>query len=127
MAYKETLEKVLGIEPAYETFTSKNADGEWRDYIRVSPKPSVSLTIAILYNRPMTEEEVDSSDWIRKYALTWAKEQLGRIRSKYASVPGPTGEMQLDGQQLIQEAQQERQALDESAILRGPPLTFDIG
>ena len=127
MAYKETLEMTLGIGPQYELFTQKNADGEWRDYIRLSPKPSVSLQIGVLYNRPMTEEEVDSSDWIRKYALTWAKEQLGRIRSKYASVPGPTGEMQLDGQQLIQEAKEERAALDESVILRGPPLTFDIG
>lgn len=127
MSYKETLEYTLGILPTYEFFTSKNADGEWRDYIRLSPKPSIPLKIGILYNRPMTEEEVDSSTWIRKYALTWAKEQLGRIRSKYASVPGPTGEMQLDGQQLIQEAQQERESLDQSVILRGPPLTFSLG
>lgn len=127
MAYKETLEKTLGIEPTYETFTQKNKNGEWRDYLRISPKPSVSLQVGILYNRPMTEEEVDSAVWIRKYALTWSKEQLGRIRSKFASVPGPTGEMQLDGQQLISEAQQERQSLEESLILKGPPLTFQIG
>ncbi|MFW6028961.1 MAG: hypothetical protein ACOCRO_01765 [Halanaerobiales bacterium] len=127
MAYKETLELTLGIGPQYELFTQKNKEGEWRDYIRLSPKPSVSLQIGVLYNRPMTEEEVDSSTWIRKYALTWAKEQLGRIRSKFASVPGPTGEMQLDGQQLITEAQQERESLDQSVIQRGPPLTFDIG
>lgn len=127
MAYKETLEMTLGISPTYEFFTSKNSNGEWRDYIRISPKPSVSLQIGILYNRPMTEEEVDSATWIRKYALTWAKEQLGRIRSKYTSIPGPTGEMQMDGQQLISEAQQERQALEESVISKGPPLTFDVG
>jgi hypothetical protein len=98
-----------------------------RDFIRIYPRPNIGLKIAILYARALTEEEVDASTWIRKYALTWAKEQLGRIRSKFASVPGPTGEAQLDGQQLISEAQQEREGLEQSVINRGEPLSFSIG
>ena len=75
----------------------------------------------------MTEEEVDSVEWIHKYSLAWAKEFLGRIRSKYGSVPGPTGEMQLDGATLLQEAQMEKEKLEESVILRGQPLGFLVG
>lgn len=127
MAYKETMERSLGIVPSYEFVSHDDGTGNMRDFIRIYPKPSIGLKVAILYARPMTEEEIDSSTWIRKYALTWAKEQLGRIRSKFASVPGPTGEAQLDGQQLISEAQQEREQLEQSAVNRGEPLSFTMG
>jgi len=43
--------------------------------------------------------------WIKEYTLACAKETLGNIRSKYASVPIPNAEVQLDGTTLRQEAQ----------------------
>ena len=56
-------------------------------------------------------------------ALSYAKEMLGRIRSKYASPPGPGGGIQLDGQQLLQEAKEERQKWFEDLIYKfGEPL-----
>lgn len=127
MAYRETMETTLGIRPTYEFVSGVNKDGETRDYIRVHPKPSMAISVAILHNAPMTEEEIDNKQWIRKYALTWAKEMLGRIRSKYGSVPSPTGEMQLDGQTLLQEAMQDRQSLEESLLMRSEPLGFTTG
>ena len=129
MSYKETFERVLGIFPTYEFIShdEEGVPGVRRDFMRIYPRPDGAMTIAIKYSQPLTEEEVDAEVWIRKYSLTWAKEKLGRVRSKYASIPSPTGEMSLDGQQLISEAQTEREALELTVIGRGEPLAFTTG
>ena len=52
--------------------------------------------------------------WIRKYTLALAKELLGIIRSKYATMPLPNGEVALDGEALKAEGREEKvQLLDE--------------
>ena len=126
IAYKETMERTLGIAPSYE-FLSRIVNGQVEEYIRIYPKPSIGMKLGIKYNRMISEVETDSAMWIRKYALTWAKEKLGRVRSKYASVPGPTGEMQLDGSTLLSEAATEREALLLEIISLGEPLAFSTG
>lgn len=49
--------------------------------------------------------------WIRKYFLALCKETLGLIRQKYSTLPIPGAEVSLDGAELRQEAQQEKEAL----------------
>jgi hypothetical protein len=49
--------------------------------------------------------------WIRKYFLACCKETLGLVRQKYQQIPIPGGEVTLDGAELRQEAQQEKEAL----------------
>ncbi len=49
--------------------------------------------------------------WIRKYGLALVKELLGSIRSKYASVPIPNGETNLDGDTLRNESAAEKETL----------------
>ena len=49
--------------------------------------------------------------WIRKYFLACCKETLGIVRQKYQQIPIPGGEVTLDGAELRQEAQQEKEAL----------------
>jgi len=127
MAYKETMETTLGIGPAYELLSAQDENGDWRDMIRLSPRPDGNVSLGLLVSRPLLEEEIDSTEWIHKYALAWAKEFLGRVRSKFGSVPGPTGEMSLDGPTLLSEAQQEKEKLEESVMLRGTPLGFMVG
>jgi hypothetical protein len=51
-------------------------------------------------------------------ALSYAKEILGRVRSKYRNPPGPGGGMQLDGEALIQEAKEEREKWKEELLTR---------
>lgn len=126
ISYKETMERTLGIAPSYE-FLSRIVNGQVEEYLRIYPKPSGGMKLGIKYNRMISEGETDSATWIRKYALTWAKEKLGRVRSKYASVPGPTGEMQLDGSTLLSEAATEREALLTEIISLGEPLSFSTG
>ena len=58
----------------------------------------------IVYN------EVNSMgrNWIRKYTLALSKELLGIIRSKYASLPLPNGEVSMDGEALKSEGREEK-------------------
>ena len=52
--------------------------------------------------------------WIREYFLACCKETLGQIRSKYQTIPIPDGETTLNGPELIQAAQTEKEALLEN-------------
>ena len=49
--------------------------------------------------------------WIRKYTIALTKELLGGIRSKYASIPIPGGEVSVDGDTLRTEAASEKEIL----------------
>ena len=58
----------------------------------------------------ITYSEINSTgrQWIRKYTLALAKELLGIIRSKYAAMPLPNGEVSLDGDALKAEGREEK-------------------
>lgn len=49
--------------------------------------------------------------WIRRFALSLAKETLGQVRSKLASIPIPGNEVTLNGPALVSEAKEEQSAL----------------
>jgi len=51
--------------------------------------------------------------WIRRYTLSLCKELLGIVRSKFASLPIPNAEVQLNGESLKQEGREEQQQLVE--------------
>lgn len=55
-----------------------------------------------------------SRRWIYKYALEIARHKLGTVRSKYSNmIPGPGGQdMQLDGESLKQQSQQNMEQLE---------------
>ena len=61
----------------------------------------------------LTYAEINSAgrQWIRKYTLANAKELLGIIRSKYASMPLPNGEVTMDGEALKAEGREEKNGL----------------
>ena len=88
-------------------------------YIKINDrKPSLSETTSISdfsdipYNA-LTYSSINDAgkQWIRKYALACAKELLGTIRSKYASIPIPGAETTLDGDTLRSEAATEKSEL----------------
>ena len=58
----------------------------------------------------LTYTEINSMgrNWIRKYTLALSKELLGIIRSKYASLPLPNGEVSMDGESLKSEGREEK-------------------
>jgi hypothetical protein len=75
----------------------------------------------------ITYSEINASgrQWIRKFTLALSKELLGIIRSKYASLPLPTGEVAMDGESLKSEGREEKtQLLEElKEVLESVSLT----
>lgn len=122
--------------------------GEWvlyRQYEQMYSRTSSALggweflggTNAIkLYPIPYRVQKVmvhymqRNKDWaevtqaMQEGALTYAKEILGRIRSKYQSVPGAQGAVAMDGSTLIQEAREDRQKWFEDLIYKFGDLPF---
>tara|TARA_R110001606_G_scaffold201786_1_gene349820 strand:+ start:433 stop:1704 length:1272 start_codon:yes stop_codon:yes gene_type:complete len=49
--------------------------------------------------------------WIRRFALSVAKEMLGLVRSKFATIPIPGNDIQLNGSDLVSQGQQEQEKL----------------
>ena len=61
----------------------------------------------------ITYSEINSvgRQWIRRYTLALSKELLGIVRSKYANMPIPGGEVTMDGEALKAEGREEKATL----------------
>jgi hypothetical protein len=73
---------------------------------------------------------VYAGQWLRDYALAVAKMSLGQARSKFASLAGPQGGVQLNGNDLIQQGQAEKDKLEEALMKYedgGTPIGFIFG
>ena len=62
-------------------------------------------------NMPYKNINSIGKQWIRRFALSLAKETLGQIRSKLSSIPIPGNEVTLNGPALVSEAKEEQTAL----------------
>jgi len=87
-----------------------------RSELRSTTNDSVQGKVSDPSNVPyqfITYEEINAAgrQWIKKYTLALSKELLGIIRSKYASMPLPNGEVNLDGEALKSEGREEKDQL----------------
>lgn len=94
----------------------------WFEYIVVNDRNAQAVSLAggvtsdysnapYLTNITYSNINVVGRRWIKKYALALAKINLGRILSKYESIPSPGAEVRLDGPILRQEGAAEREEL----------------
>ena len=93
----------------------------WFEYYVKKDKESVTRTftqnkVTDPSNVPykfITYNEINAAgrQWIRKFTLASSKELLGIIRSKYATMPLPGGEVTLDGEALKAEGREEQASL----------------
>jgi hypothetical protein len=100
-----------------------DTDNVWFDYYVVKDKFSAVISsapsgsvVSDYSNAPFTNMSYSQINdigraWIKKYTAALAKETLGRIRSKYATIPIPGAEVTLDGGALKQEATKEKEDL----------------
>ena len=121
--------------------------------IRIFPKPTASGSLWINYGKPMdplTGSFQDDSihgisglnnipydnlkystinsmgrQWIRQYTIALSKEILGLVRSKFGSVPIPNGDLQLNGSDLLSQAQTEKSDLKTQLKEMLESLTYD--
>lgn len=72
----------------------------------------ISNTSNVPYQNP-TYSQINSigRSWIFEYTLARAKEALGLVRNKYATVPIPGAEVTLNGDSLVSSAEAEKEAL----------------
>ena len=101
--------------------SSDAGDKVWFEYqIRSEAKSTTRTHTANKVTDPsnvpyqsITYNEINSSgrQWIRKMTLALSKELLGIIRSKYASMPLPNGEVTMDGESLKSEGREEKTQL----------------
>jgi hypothetical protein len=118
-------------EQMYSRLSSQIGGWEWVDgfcNIKLYPIPCRCWPVIVHYLQKKPDfKQVTQA--MQEGALSFAKEMLGRIRSKYASLPGPNGGIQLDGKDLLAEAKEERKAWFENLITKfgemGPPITMD--
>jgi hypothetical protein len=118
LQYVETAKRVLG------------ADADWRQenrILHVFPIPKTDSGMIVEFKSTVfTIEQLNERDHdlLKRYALARAKEDLGRIRSKYDAFPTAQGSNTLDGKDLLEEAAREIEALDEELALSGFPMGF---
>ena len=62
--------------------------------------------------------------WIRQYAIALATELLGHVRSKFAAVPIPTGDLQLDGESLVSQGREDQGRLRDQLVELLDGLTY---
>jgi len=83
----------------------------------VSPGTSCKVTVDWLqpglYPDDLERVPQTDHDWIKRYTLAAVKEPLGRARSKYDAVPVAGTTLQMDGERLLTESKEEREALIE--------------
>lgn len=117
-------------EQMYSRVSSNLGGWEWvggHGHIKLYPIPVARQKVMVHYLQKM-KDWAEVTQAMQEGALTYAKEILGRIRSKYGTLPGPSGGMQLDGQALLQEAREDRKQWFEDLIYKYGdimPITLD--
>lgn len=117
-AYNEMYLRTIGNEGQWTTYGNK---------LVLSPTPDKSIKVAIRFTAFPEDNDVRRDEWIRQYALAECKIILGRIRSKYSSLPGPRGDLSMDGDSLVSEGREEQAQLRERLNEFFIPALFETG
>ena len=83
-------------------------------------------------NRPdwVLLQDYQAKQWLKDYTLAVCKQMLGEARSKFGSIAGPGGAIQMNGAALKTEADKEFEKLDkeiDTYVAGGTGYTFVLG
>ena len=86
------------------------------------PRAEEDLLLLCYNYRPNSELITDylANQWLKDYTLATCKFMLGEARSKFATIAGPQGGSQLNGDTLKQEAQAEMEKLEQDIATNVP-------
>tara|TARA_R110000824_G_scaffold64348_2_gene168161 strand:- start:57 stop:1334 length:1278 start_codon:yes stop_codon:yes gene_type:complete len=84
-----------------------------------------NLNTLPLANIPYQNINSIGKQWIRRFALSLAKETLGQIRSKFGTIPIPGNDVTLNGDKLISESREEQKTLREELQKVLDELTYE--
>lgn len=104
LQFLESTEMYLAseIQFSHDVYASK---------LRLWSKPNTDEPAFLECYRALTEDEYRDVQWIQDWALAELKVILGRAYSKFGTLPGPSGEINLDGRSLIDEGNRDKEVL----------------
>ena len=118
--YLKQIRKVLGQGGTWRLINGK--------YLHLFPVPTEDQPVIIEFRGIDADAILPAyKNWLQRYSLACCKEILGRVRSKFQTLPGPGGGAKLDGEILLNESRDEKVILIEELMqeIEEPPL-FDI-
>lgn len=85
--------------------------------------------VSNLANVPFGRMKYDKTNsvgrqWVRQYTLALCKELLGQVRSKFQTVPIPSGDLNLNGSDLISQGREDQTRLRDQLIELLDSLTY---
>jgi hypothetical protein len=116
--YVQTAKRILGADPDWRQEGNK---------LYLFPVPASDYGMILDFkSHEFTVEQLNERDYdlVRRWALALAKRDLGEIRTKYDSYPTAQGAVNLNGSQLLQEAQAEMDVLNDEIAQSGYPMGF---
>jgi hypothetical protein len=117
--YEQTYSRVASNIGGWEFLGSQR-------HIKLYPTPHAPQKVIVRYIQKMKDWNTVTQA-MQEGALSYAKEILGRVRSKYRNPPGPNGGIQLDGETLLQEAKDEREKWKDALVYQfGEPLPITL-
>jgi len=126
--YKETIGRIFGSE--YNFLWNRNTK-RLKILRNVRHEEEIAVGGYNFIPESVLLKDVGANPWLAAYALAQSKMMLGEARSKYASgLPGAGGAIQLNGDALKAEGQQEIEGLKErihNMEEGNSPLGFVIG
>jgi hypothetical protein len=122
-AYRRFSQKVLGTEGHWDVVGEVDG-GPGDQLIRLYPTPKGSFPVVVVYYPIVNHFRSPQAKLVTNdMLLAEAKIMVGQVRRKIAGIPLPDGgSLALDGEALLQEGNDERNALIEKAINLGEPL-----
>jgi len=79
--------------------------------VTVSPTPEINTYLFMETFREVATSALYDQPWIFDWSKAEMMEQLGHIRSKFQSLPGPGGQILLNGRDLLRQAAEEKDRL----------------
>lgn len=124
LQYVETAKRILGAENNWIYYPYKKK-------LIVLPNPKGGGKAVVEYKSSsfgaIEQLPERDHDLIRRFSLAWAKRDLGNIYSRYLSWPTAQGQTQLNGPQLISDAEKEFKVLEEEIINSAMPMPLLLG
>lgn len=120
LQYVEMAKRILNAERNWIYFPYKNI-------LLLLPDPKGGGKAFIEYKSSCnTIEQLPERDHdiLKRYALAWAKHDLGIIYSKYGTWPTAQGQVHLNGDTLMQQAREEMQKLEDELYGSAMPMPF---
>jgi hypothetical protein len=118
--YVEMAKRMLNAERNWFYFPHKNI-------LMLLPNPKGGGKAFIEYKSTCnTIEQLPERDHnlLRRYALAWAKQDLGMIYSKYSTWPTAQGQVSLNGDTLMAQSKAEIEKLEEEIYGSAMPMPF---